>query len=140
VTTIVFHDRIIAYDSRESEKNGTITDNNSNKKTTVKGVHFFTAGYVSDKYEIINAYFDEGYRKDAGSCAIIDDQGKVYLAGICKDKGFWKQRLTTGSAIGSGSDHAYTAIDMGCTAAQAVKMAMKRDAFTGGRVRVHKVK
>lgn len=38
------------------------------------------------------------------------------------------------AAIGSGSDHAVTALDLGCTAADAVRAAMKRDVKSGGRV------
>jgi hypothetical protein len=38
-------------------------------------------------------------------------------------------------AIGCGSDHAITAMDMGATAYQAVQMAAKRDTGTGGTIR-----
>ena len=38
-------------------------------------------------------------------------------------------------AIGSGSNNAITAMDMGATAAEAVEMAKKRDTGTGGLVR-----
>lgn len=140
MTTIVYHDDVIAYDSRESEKSGTITDDNCNKKTTVKGVHFFCAGYISDKDQLIGAYFGESYERDSNICAFVVDKGKVYLAAIYKDTGYFKQEITASSSIGSGSDHAYTALDMGCLAVGAVKMAIKRDCFTGGRVRIHKVK
>lgn len=38
-------------------------------------------------------------------------------------------------AIGSGAKHALTAMDLGLDAKEAVKMAMKRDIYTGGRIR-----
>jgi hypothetical protein len=37
--------------------------------------------------------------------------------------------------LGSGSDHAMTALDMGATAAESVKMAKTRDISIGGVVR-----
>lgn len=42
-------------------------------------------------------------------------------------------------ACGSGMDHALTAMDMGATAKEAVKWAMKRDTLTGGRIRTFKL-
>jgi hypothetical protein len=44
------------------------------------------------------------------------------------------------TAIGTGTDHAITAMDCGLSAREAVKMAMKRDTGTGGRIRTYKVK
>jgi len=41
-------------------------------------------------------------------------------------------------SIGSGSDHALTAMDMGATAEKAVEMAMQRDICTGGRIRLYR--
>ena len=43
-------------------------------------------------------------------------------------------------AIGSGADHAFTAMDCGCSAKEAVQMAVKRDTCTGGRIRSFKLK
>jgi len=43
-------------------------------------------------------------------------------------------------AIGSGQDHALTAMDCGLSAKEAIKMAAKRDVNTGGRVRTFKIK
>jgi ATP-dependent protease HslVU (ClpYQ) peptidase subunit len=43
-------------------------------------------------------------------------------------------------AIGSGRDSAFTAMDLGCNAIKAVRMAAKRDPSTGGQVRSLKLK
>jgi len=105
-------------------------------------VIFILTGAISDHEEIIKAYFGEDYRKqniDAG--AIIDDKGKIYDAAICKDDGFWKVEVTGQiCARGCGELHAWTAMDLGCSAKEAVKMAIKRDIYTGGKIRTHKVK
>lgn len=42
-------------------------------------------------------------------------------------------------ALGSGMHHALTAMDLGASAKQAVKAAMKRDNATGGKVHVFKL-
>jgi hypothetical protein len=38
-------------------------------------------------------------------------------------------------AIGSGHKHAITALDLGCSAVEAIRMTIKRDACTGGIIR-----
>ena len=73
--------------------------------------------------------------------AFIVDQGRVYLAGIDSEKGLlWTLEATRPAATGSGMDHAITAMDCGLSAKDAVRMAIKRDAGSGGRVRTFKVK
>lgn len=42
-------------------------------------------------------------------------------------------------AIGSGMYYALTAMDCGCSAEEAVKMAAKRDVNTGGEIRIFKI-
>tara|TARA_R110000796_G_scaffold143647_3_gene260326 strand:- start:411 stop:617 length:207 start_codon:yes stop_codon:yes gene_type:complete len=43
-------------------------------------------------------------------------------------------------ALGSGADHAYTAMDCGLSAKEAVKKAAYRDCGTGGRIRSYTIK
>jgi len=140
MTTIAYHENIIAVDSRATT-NGVITDDNSNKIIKKNGVVFIVSGALSDFDEIVKAYNGEPYDKNADASAFVDDGGTVYLAGICKDDGFWKLDITDRSyAIGSGADHAWTALDLECNAVEAVKMAIKRNIYTGGKIRTHKVK
>ncbi len=51
--------------------------------------------------------------------------------------GVWRQPLDPANpdAIGSGSAYALAAMDMGASAEEAVRAAMKRDIYTGGTVR-----
>ncbi|MNC73653.1 hypothetical protein D3C75_1248910 [compost metagenome] len=67
--------------------------------------------------------------------------GNLTLIGYTEGK-LWKSPLLLDRpyAIGSGTDHAYTAFDMGATAYQAVEMAAKRDTGTGGNIRTLTVK
>lgn len=55
--------------------------------------------------------------------------------------GIWKQELDPANpdAIGSGAAYALAAMDMGASAEDAVRAAMKRDIYTGGKVRAMKV-
>jgi len=140
MTTIVYHDGIIACDSRLTA-GGTITDDNINKIVKNNGIVFVLSGASADRHHLINAYNDREYQKEnIDITGIIDDHGTVYLSSICKDDGFWKEDITNRShCIGSGSSHAWTALDMGCSAKGAVEMAKKRDIYSGGRIRTHKV-
>lgn len=140
MTTVAYKDNVIAFDSLYTA-NGLITESNGNKKITVNGVTFVFAGAQSDQGEIVKAYFNEPYSLKADMSALIDDNGTVYRAAICNDDGFWKINISGKIyAIGCGRDHAFTAMDLGLTAAEAVKMAAKRDVYTGGRIRMHRVK
>lgn len=57
--------------------------------------------------------------------------------GASVEDGFWKSPIPPSAtyAIGSGADHAITAMDMGANAFLAVQMAAKRDTGTGGTIR-----
>jgi hypothetical protein len=57
------------------------------------------------------------------------------------DEGMAKCResLDNPCAIGSGTDHALTAMDMGATAEEAIGWAAKRDAGTGGTIRTFRL-
>jgi len=138
MTTIAYRDGIIAVDSR-STANGTITNDDTNKIEERDGVLFFCTGHASDQREIVEAYFSDPYNEKAVISALVIDDGIVYLAGVDKNDGFWKLDITgIAYSIGSGCDHALTAMDLGCDAKKAVKMAMKRDVNTGGKIRTRK--
>ncbi len=51
----------------------------------------------------------------------------------------WNEMDEEYFAIGSGSDYALAAMDAGATAEEAVKIACKRDPFSGGKIRKQKV-
>jgi 20S proteasome alpha/beta subunit len=139
MTTIAYRDGIVAYDSRLTS-DITIVDNNYNKCRIVNEVRFFFTGCASDYDRFIKAYFDES-DSDADVNVILVDNKRIYRSGTSSEHKIWKIDITNMiCSIGSGCDHALTAMDLGCTAAEAVRMAKKRDTCTGGRVRVFKVK
>ncbi len=139
MTTIAYKDGIIAYDSR-SVRGGTITNDDFDKCTIIKGVRFFLIGSVSDHDNLTGAYFGEEASKSNATAFVVDNG--LYLIGIDDNGLFWKQSLKQYKTYsdGSGCDHALTAMDCGLSAKQAVKMAIKRDWGSGGKVRTFKVK
>lgn len=139
MTTIAYKDGVIAYDSRCTQ-DITIVDDNYDKKIVVNSVCFFMSGSTSEYMDFVNAYFGEAVTKNIDCNALVVDDGRVFKCGVDKDKQFWKCPAHSPAAIGSGVDHALTAMDMGADAKQAVKMAMKRDTCTGGRIRTYKIK
>jgi len=143
MTTIVYKDGIIAYDSRSSQ-GSYIADDDHEKRTSYGGREYFLTGAVSDHHHMIDA--DHGnFKGAAGSVevgAFIWDGARLWEAGFEDGKEFWKapRRLDRCYALGSGTHHAITAMDCGLSAVDAVKMAMKRDSGTGGKIRMFKIK
>jgi hypothetical protein len=137
VTTIVYKDGIVAYDSRVTRGN-LIEDDDCEKCVELRGVYFILAGDESLFERAMELYFGEGievYRGNVSGLAI--DCGILWHVGISGEEGFWKVRLDPNkpTTFGSGYQHAVTAIDMGASATEAVRMAALRDNNTGGRVR-----
>lgn len=140
MTTIAYKDGVFAYDSRRCA-GSKIVDNDFEKCIESGGVMFFITGAVCDAKKLIAGYFGEPISGVVECSALAFDSGNVLLLGWQQDEGVWVDNLPIMKpyALGSGSDHAWTAMDMGASAAQAVEMAMKRDTFTGGRVRTFKI-
>ena len=139
MTTIAYKDGVIAYDSR-TMANGIIVTDQADKHIISHGVHFFMTGNVCD----IN-FLIEAYRNNERSCkgyaeAVIVDAGQLRYINMEPDGTNWHDWPHDDCrAIGSGQHFAYTAMDMGATAKEAVQMAMKRDPATGGRVRSFRI-
>jgi hypothetical protein len=140
MTTIAYKDGIIAYDGR-CTAGGTIVYDDFDKMHERDGAFFFGAGGMSEINDLIKAYSGEEIAGDCGASAIVCKSGELSLisyedgriveSSVLPDKAY---------AIGSGRDHAYTALDMGASAYQAVEMAAKRDTGTGGKIRTFTVK
>lgn len=136
MTTIAYKDGVIACDSRMTEGD-TILYDEYNKHKVVEGVHFFCAGSVEDIPHLIQFYLG-GEERSGRVTAIVVDGGEVFSVKL--GDGFTEViPVDYPYAIGSGQDYAIAAMDMGADAKTAVKQAMKRDPFTGGRVRTFKV-
>lgn len=139
MTTIAYFQGIIAYDSR-CIAGGSIVDHEYNKRIDIDGVKFFVTGTVADIERACMAYFtDETFDTDVHYIAV--DDGKVFLVHMNEER-IYKTPESEKSvfAIGSGADHALTAMDCGLSAKEAIKKAAYRDTGTGGRVRTFRVK
>lgn len=144
ITTIAYKDGLIAFDSRVTWERGQITVLDYNKSRKVGPLHFFCAGSTADIDELVVAYCS-GDTEDFpvnDAVAFVVDQGKLYLIGINDEGHLWRDpyALAQHSAIGSGGAHALTAMDLGCDARKAVKMAMLRDSHTGGKIRTYRIR
>jgi len=136
MTTIAYKDGVIAYDSRQT-RNDRIVSDNCLKSHIVDGVNFFLAGTVCDEKALIAAYFGTPSPVPVECSGYAVDGGKLLMIGHDDDTGLWRQDLDLANpdAIGSGAPYALAAMDMGASAEDAVRAAMKRDIYTGGIVR-----
>ena len=143
MTTIAYKDGVIAFDSRVCMERGDITVLDYNKSRKAGGVRFFFAGCLADIEEFMVFYLSD--QRDDLPCldcvAFVLDKGRLYLSGVDGDGHLWLDpyQFDQHAAIGSGGPHALTAMDLGCDAKTAVKMAMLRDSHTGGRIRTYKI-
>ncbi|NWB08943.1 proteasome subunit beta [Pseudomonas sp. D5002] len=136
MTTIAYKDGVIAYDSRQT-RGGVIVTDDAEKSELVNGVRFFLAGAVCDMPALIAAYFGTPSPVAVECSGYVLDSGRLILVGHDDKTGIWKQDLDLSNpdAIGCGSAYALAAMDMGTSAEGAVRVAMKRDIYTGGTIR-----
>ncbi|WP_332847557.1 Ntn hydrolase family protein [Pseudomonas lactucae] len=136
MTTIAYKDGVIAYDSQIT-CGSSITYDDYQKCHEVKGVKFVMCGKTCDYTALQDAYFGATVTKEVDASAIVADGDSLWCVGASVQDGFWKSPILLDAtyAIGSGADHAITAMDMGATAHEAVQMAAKRDTGTGGTIR-----
>ena len=140
MTTIAYRDGIIAYDSY-CIQGSTIVDDNYNKHHVFGDLHVFAAGGCGDEIPLIAWFLDNSKEVSGISVDVLIWDGNIlHMASMDKD-GPWstEERTDNVIAIGSGMPYALTAMDMGATAKEAVKMAAKRDVGTGGRIRTFKL-
>ena len=140
MTTIVYSDGIIAYDSRACMDNRIISDN-YNKMMVFGKVRFWICGSTCEAQNFIAGYFGEDFDDSLDICALVWDNGNLFYSGYHGEKKMWRDLLDMKSpfTLGTGGDHAITAIDCGKTAIEAVKFSAKRDVNTGGRIRSYKL-
>ena len=138
MTTIAYKDGVIAYDSRRTCDGRIVTDD-ADKKRERDGHVFFGCGSTSDILSLIDAFFGTKIEGECDAQVIAVFEGIVTEV-IWSEGRLFKYPVDHQYAIGSGSDNAITAMDMGATAAEAVEMAKKRDTCTGGMVRTLEIK
>ena len=141
MTTIAYNheDKEIAVDSRTTECGVIITDEDLKYKE-IDGVFFISCGGVSDAEALISAYLgDKPSKASLDANIIILNKDGVFCASYIV--GFLNVcEINHNAAWGSGEKFALSAMDFGESAKDAVKYAMTRDIYTGGKVRVIKVK
>lgn len=141
MTTIAYRDGIIAYDSR-CTTGSTIVDHNYNKKIVIASVTFICCGTVADLEKACIAFFDDEAEDlpDMDVAYLAWDGITLYSCSVSKGR-LYKvpESRKNYFAIGSGEDHALTAMDCGLSAKEAVKKAAYRDVNTGGRIRTFKL-
>lgn len=140
MTTIAYKDGVIAYETRQVRGSQVVSDD-CQKMTVADGVSFFLAGAVCDEKALIAAYFGTPSPVPVECSGYVVDGGRLQMVGHDDKTGIWRQDLDPANpdAIGSGSAYALAAMDMGASAEEAVRAAMKRDIYTGGKVRTVRI-
>lgn len=139
MTTIAYRDGLIATDGRTS-MGPFISNDDRVKRHEHDGVVFFLCGSSGELDAFIDGWPHEGRDCDSDASGFAVKDGEMWETG-CHDKRVWRMKVDLSSdyhmAYGSGMYHAVTAMDMGCSAAEAVQMAAQRDSGTGGTIRVY---
>ena len=140
MTTIAYKDGIVAVDSRMTQ-NGIIINDDFNKIIVREGATFAFSGHPVDFELAIEAFLSNYKTENLIIGGIVFYLGDVYIIGCDEEEGFWKEKFdaNTPYASGSGKTYALTAMDMGASAKEAVKMAIKRDVYSGGKIKTAKL-
>ena len=140
MTTIAYHhkSKTIAYNS-QSSAGGIIANSNANKMHERNGVLFFVAGVTAGVDDLIKSYFGESLLGDPECDAFVVAGGVVYYCYVDNLELKWIE-LNSDAVIGTGQPFALAAMDFGKSAKEAVKYAITRDIYSGGRVREFKLK
>jgi hypothetical protein len=136
MTTIAYNhkDKQIAVDGRLVKGSHTIITDELNKIKEKDGRVFIMSGDSASIEKLVKNYPDI---KGTLSCSgfLVEDKKVNWV--VFDDDGINITSCDWSETAGSGCDHALTAMDMGASAADAVKMACKRDPFSGGDILVY---
>lgn len=142
MTTIAYKDGIVAYESY-AVKGEIIIDDDYDKHKEYNNHYFFYSGTPCDIDLLIAAFFDNDRDNVIPECEaiVVDNEKQVWNCSVNDDNILWKFKVEENKvmAIGSGDTYALTAMDCGCSAEEAVKMAIKRDIYSGGQIRTFKI-
>lgn len=112
MTTIVYKDGVIAWDSRTSA-GGNIVNDKSNKCHLVNDLTFWCCGTTPDYDDFFRAYLgDKKTSRQLDVSAFVLDSGKLYVVG-CDEDALWRSEVVCERAIGSGAEFAIGAMDCG---------------------------
>jgi len=138
MTTIAYDGKTIAVDSRMAI-GSLIVNDESVKYHHEKNKLFFMSG-ATDEIDLLIKNFVANTKSETKNDAagLMIEDGKVYYVG-CEDGSllyFACDSTGVKRSLGSGSHFALAAMDHKKSAEDAVKYAMTRDCYTGGKVHV----
>lgn len=141
MTTIAYHhgDSEIAADGRLTA-GGDIVHDRADKSVKVGARTFYCCG-KRGQYQRFAEDCENGKAVDwePDVSAIMVEKGRAFLCSV-HDRRYCVSPLDYNEAIGSGASYAVAAMDFGRSAREAVRYASTRDVYTGGRVKVWKLK
>jgi ATP-dependent protease HslVU (ClpYQ) peptidase subunit len=139
MTTIVYKDGVLAADTLITEGNRKLPGAAIKAVRLPDGHLFAYCGSVADGETCLHALLqDEDLPPMKHTTAILIDH-KAKRPYTYEGRGGWLKQSVKWGAWGSGSDYAYGALEMGATAVQAVKVAIKYDAGSRGPIRTLKL-
>lgn len=140
MTTIAYSHKLeqVAIDSRLSD-GGLIVDNNADKTLTNETGTWLFCGKVADWPLLASLHHNQEVEIVPDAKALVIRKGVVYLCTVGKNGLVAICQMKHDYTLGGGRDFAMAAMDFGKTPSEAVKYAMTRDMYTGGKVRCYKV-
>ena len=135
MTTIAYDGRYIAIDSRIS-RNGHVSSDEYKKFTEFDEWILFWTGAIHQKDLLMNIFIAKGEFIDEPKTWMIayNKKTKFTYSVSVENKNFLMDKLEWVDGMGSGSCYAIGAMDAGKSAVDAVKIAIKRDCATGGKI------
>ncbi len=138
MTTIAYDGVSVATDSYVTEGD-LVVDFNYPKLITQKGVKFFLCGELDGFNNLVAKYFNPSANLSGDASAIVIHGKDVFLVELGPDK-FTCSKAVVPMALGTGTALALGAMDAGASAREALKIAIKRDVYSGGRITCRKVR
>lgn len=148
MTTIVYKDGIIAYDSRLTG-DGMIYSDSFDKRIKRENWDFFLSGRVSDFEPFMDAFVaNEKLKEHRNIYAFAVQNGEGFYVdcdesagadGLYSIRTISLKLLNEGYALGSGYQFATAYLKIGKSPAEAVELTKLNDSATGGEVRVFSV-
>ena len=138
MTTIAYHhkDKRIAVDSRSTRGREITTDSSCKTITNELGM-WVLCGSPSDYKDFVSLVRNDIFNKDVelDVSGLLVRDGCVYS--VFMDDGIFNEEpLSSNYSCGSGRDFSTAAMDFGKSAEDAIKYAMTRDVYTGGKIQV----
>ena len=140
MTTIIYDhkNKQVAIDSRVTGKGLILSDKEIKYKENDKGLWFFS-GAVADNSQLMELVHNDKPDIEPGCQAFLVKDGACHLVLFNGDYCAISKNNYNHS-LGSGGDFALAALDFGKNAKEAVKYAMTKDCYSGGKINVYDIK